>query len=151
MVISSIIPIGDREKAIQDELRSGGKPTRTGILINNVLGRLGLPPSEWKRKTPSGYPWWPGCLRFDLDRLRKQGKVRRPSKGYWEIVDSDNNLAAKPKPDKLSRQGLNILAGLIRDAKLGNIPISVMIRDGEITMKFGENIKQTSIEVALSK
>ena len=148
MTISSAIPIRAREKALLDELRREGKPIRTGVLIERVLKRLGLTPAEWRRKTPSGYPWWPGCIRFDLNRLREQGKVCRQSKGYWQIAGGNGNVTTKPVPDKFSRRGLNILSDLIRDAKSGDIPVLITMRDGEITIKFGESIKQTLIEIA---
>ena len=122
---------------------------RTRVLTNRVLNRLVLPPAERGRTTPSGYPWWPGCIRFELNRLREQGEVRRPSKGYWEIAGGDGNTSTKPVPDKFSRRGLNILAEFIRDAKSGDIPVLITMKDGEITIKFGESIKQTSIEIAL--
>jgi len=148
MTISSAIPIRDREKALLDELRREGKPIRTGVLSERVLKRLGITPAERRRKTPSGYPWWPGCIRFDLHRLREQGKVRRQSKGYWEIVGGNGNVSTKLVPDKFSRRELNILSDLIRDAKSGDIPVLITMKDGEITIKFGESIKQTSIEIA---
>ena len=148
MVISSAIPIRDREKALLEELRREGKPIRTGTLTDRVLSRLGLKPTERRRKTPSGYPWWSGCLRFDLNRLREQGKVRRPSKGYWEIVGDNDNPSTKPGPDKFSRRALNILAEPVRDAKSGEIPVLITMKQGEFTIKFGESVKQTSIEIA---
>ncbi len=145
MSISSVIPIREREKALLEELRLEGKPVRTGVLTERVLSRLGLTPAERRRTTPSGFPWWPGCLRFDLNRLREQGKVRRPSKGYWEIVSDDGN---SPGPGKFSRRALNILAELVRDAKSGDVPVSITMRQGEFIIRFGESIKQTSIEIA---
>lgn len=148
MTISSAIPIRDREKALLEELRHEGKPLRTGVLTERVLRKLELTPAEQRRTTPSGFPWWPGCLRFDLNRLQEQGKVRRPSKGYWEIVGGNGNPSTKSGPDKFSRRALNILAELVRDAKSGNIPVSVTMKRGEFTIKFGESIKQTSIEIA---
>jgi hypothetical protein len=145
--ISSIIPIKDREKTLLEELRNEGKPIRTGVLTESVLKKLGLTPAERRRKTPSGYLWWPGCLRFDLNRLREQGKVYRPIKGYWEIVGNNGNQPDKFRPDKFSQRALNILTELVKNAKSGDIPVSVTMKPGEIHIRFGENIKQTSIEI----
>ncbi len=148
MNISSAMPIRKREEALLDELRSEGKPIKTGVLTKRVLNRLGLTRAERSRRTPSGYPWWSGCLRFDLNRLREQGKVRRPSKGYWEIAGGNGSQSSRLGPDKFSRRGLNILADLVRDAKSGDVPVFITMRNGEFTIKFGESIKQTSIEMA---
>ena len=145
MTISNAIPIREREKGLLEELRREGKPVRTGVLTERVLSRLGLTPAERRRTTPSGFPWWPGCLRFDLNRLREQGKVRRPSKGYWEIVNDDGN---SPRLDKFSRRALNILGELVRDAKSGDVPVSITMKQGEFIIRFGESVKQTSIEIA---
>lgn len=146
--ISSAVPIRDREKALLEELRREGEPLKTGVLTERVLNRLGLSPSERRRTTPSGYGWWPGCLRFDLNRLREQGKVRRPSRGYWEIADAKSTPSAKPGPDKFSRRALNILAELVRDAKSGEVSTLITMKHGEFTIKFGESIKQTSLQIA---
>ncbi len=84
MAISSAVPIREREEALQDELRSEAKPMKTGELTQRVLSKVSskLTPAELARITPSRYPWWTGCLRLDLNRLFKKGKVRMPSKGY---------------------------------------------------------------------
>lgn len=149
MSISSLIPISDREEALVDELRKEGEPLKTGILIERVFRRFPneLTPAELGRKTPSGYPWWPGCFRLDLNRLKKRGKVRRPSEGYWEIVDDSNN-PTKPKLDKFTRRALNILDEVVRGAKSGDVPVSITMRDGEFTLRLGENIKQTTFDLA---
>lgn len=145
--ISSIVPIKDREKTLLEYLRNEGKPIRTGVLTEAVLKKLGLTAAERKRKTPSGYLWWPGCLRFDLNRLREQGKVRRPTKGYWEIVSSNGNQPDKSRPDKFSRRALNILAEIVKNARSGDVPVSVTMKPGDVHIRFGENIKQTSIDI----
>ncbi|MEE8471445.1 MAG: hypothetical protein V3S51_08960 [Dehalococcoidia bacterium] len=148
MSISSAVPIRERENALLKELRREGKPLRTGVLTERVLGRLGLAAPERKRTTPAGFPWWSGCLRFDLNRLREQGKVRRPSRGYWEIAGGNGDPSITPGPDKFSRRALNMVAELVRDAKSGDVPVLITMKRGEFTIKFGENIRQTSIEIA---
>jgi len=148
MSISGAVPIRDREKAILEELRKEAKPVKTGILTKRVLARLGLSASEKNRKTPGGYPWWTGCIRLDLDRMRKHGEVRRPIKGYWEIVGGNGKSSTKPGPDKFSRRALNILADLVRDAKSGDVQALITMKDGEFTIKIGEDIKKTSIQIA---
>jgi hypothetical protein len=149
MSISSIIPISEREEALLDELRKEGKPLKTGILIKRVFRRfpLKLTRAELGRKTRSGYPWWSGCFRLDLNRLKKKGKVKRPSDGFWEIVD-DSTKSIKPKPDKFTRRALNILEEIIRGAKSGEVPVSITMGDGEFKLKLGENIKHTTLELA---
>ncbi len=148
MSISGAVPIRDREKAILEELRKEAKPVKTGILTERVLARFGLSASEKSRRTPGGYPWWTGCIRLDLDRMRKHGEVRRPIKEYWEIVGDDGNASTKPGPDKFSRRALNLVAELVRDAKSGDVPVSITMRQGEFTIRFGENVQQTSTEIA---
>ncbi len=149
MSISSLIPISDREEALLDELRKEGKPLETGVLIKRVFRRFPhkLTPAELGRKTRSGYPWWSGCFRLDLNRLKKKGKVRRASEGYWEIVDDSNN-PTKPKLDKFTRRALNILDEVIRGAKSGEVPVSITMRHGEFTLRLGENISQTTFDLA---
>lgn len=147
MSISGVIPIRDREKAILEELRKEAKPIKTGILTARALTKLGLSPVEIKRKTPGGYPWWTGCIRLDLDRMRKHGEVRRPTKGYWEIVNSNEQSSSKPYPDKYSKRALNILAEIIRNVKSGEVPALITMKGGEFTVKIGENIKETVIQV----
>ena len=141
MSISSLIPISDREEALLDELRKEGEPLKTGILIERVFHKFPhkLTLAELGRKTRSGYPWWPGCFRLDLNRLKKRGKVRRLSEGYWEIVNDGSN-PTKPKLDKFTRRALNILEEVIRGAKSGNVPVSITIKDNEFTIRLGENI-----------
>ncbi len=141
MSISSLIPISEREEALLDELRQEGKPLKTRILVERVFHRFPhkLTPTELGRKTQSGYPWWPGCFRLDLNRLKKRGKVRRPSEGYWEIVDDSSN-PTKPKLDKFSRRALNILEEVIRGAKSGDVPVSITIKGNEFMIKVGQNI-----------
>ena len=95
MSISGAVPIRDREKAILAELRKEAKPVKTGILTKRALARLGLSDTERDRKTPGGYPWWTGCIRLDLDRMRKHGEVRRPTKGYWGIVRTGDTCLFK--------------------------------------------------------
>lgn len=148
MSISGAVPIRDREKAILEELRKEAKPVKTGVLTKRVVGRLGLTPAERNRKTPGGYPWWTGCVRLDLNRLRQQGKVRRPSRGYWEIAGGNGQTPTKPVPDKFSRRALNILGDLVRDAKSGDVPVLMTMKDGEFTIKIGKGIEKTVIELA---
>lgn len=93
MSISRTVPIRNREKAIHEVLKKEGKPVKTGVLTKRVLTRLGLSAAERNRTTPGGYRWWPGCIRLDLDRMRKHGEVRRPVKGYWEIVGGNGKSA----------------------------------------------------------
>ena len=140
MSISSLIPISEREDALLDELRKEGKPLKTGILVERVFRRFPhkLTPNERGRKTQSGYPWWPGCFRLDLNRLKKRGKVRRPSEGYWEIVDDSSN-PTKPKLDKFSRRAISILEEVIRGAKSGDVPVSITIKGNEFMIKVGQN------------
>jgi hypothetical protein len=148
MSISGIIAIRDREEALQDELRNEGKPMKTGVLTKRVLTRFAskLTPAELARVTPSGYPWWPGCIRLDLNRLQKKGKVRRSGEGYWEIVDGNISGSTTRELDKLARRGLNLLEEVVRSAKSGDIPVSITIRDGEFIVKLGKDIKKTTLE-----
>lgn len=147
MSISGIIPVRDREEALLDELRKEGKPLETGVLIERVFDRFPrkLTPTELGRETPSGYPWWSGCFRLDLNRLKKKGKVRRPSKGYWEIVDGNVPALTKPEISKLARQALNLIDEVVRAAKSGDVPVSITMREGEFTIRFGKEITQTEI------
>jgi hypothetical protein len=149
VAISSAVPIREREEALQDELRSEGKPMKTGELTKRVLSKfvVKLSPAELARVTPSGYPWWTGCLRLDLNRLLKKGKVRRPSKGYWEIVNGNINQA-KPKLDKLTRRSISLLEEVLRAAKSGEVPIEMTIKDGEFTVRIGKDIKETTFKPA---
>jgi hypothetical protein len=145
MSISSIVPIRDREEAIQDELKNEGKPMKTRVLTKRVLSRFAskLTPAELDRVTPSGYPWWPGCIRLDLNRLQNKGIVRSPNKGYWEIDDNNIGESTKRKLDKLNRQGLNLLAEALRGAKSGQFPFSIKIKDGEFTLRLEKDDKKT--------
>ncbi len=147
MSISGVVPIRDREKAILAELRKEAKPVKTGVLTTRALTKLGLSPTEIKRKTPGGYPWWTGCIRLDLDRMRKHGEVRRPTKGYWEIVDGAGKSSSKPWPDKYSKRALNILADIIRNVKSGEVPALIIMKGGEFTVKIGKDIKETVVQV----
>ena len=78
--------------------------------------------------------------------MKKRGKVRRPSEGYWEIVDDSNN-PTKPKLDKFTRRALNILEEVIRGAKSGDVPVSVN-SPSLIVIRLGKNIKQTTFDLA---
>ncbi len=148
MSISGIVPIRDREEALQEELRNEGKPMKTRVLTKRVLNRFAskLTPAELDRVTPSGYPWWPGCIRLDLDRLQKKGKVRSPGKGYWEIDDDNISESTKRKLDKLTRRSLNLLDEAVRSAKSGEVPVSISIKGGEFTLKLGKQIKKNTFE-----
>ncbi len=88
MSISGIIPIRDREEALQDELKSQGKPMKTGVLTKRVITRFApkLAPVELARVTPSGYPWWPGCIRLDLNRLQKKGRCGGQAKAIGRLL-----------------------------------------------------------------
>lgn len=144
MSISSIVPIRDREEAIQDELKEG-KPIKTRVLTQRVLSRFAskLTPAELNRATPSGYPWWPGCIRLDLNRLQKKGIVRSPSKGYWEIDNDNISDSTRRKLDRLNRRGLDLLAEAVRGAKSGEFPFSIQIKDGEFTLRLEKEVKET--------
>jgi hypothetical protein len=146
MSISGTVPIRNREKTIIQELKKEGKPVKTGELTKRVLARLGLSAAERNRTTPGGYPWWSGCIRFDLDRMRKHGEVRRPTKGYWEIISGNGKTSPNPGPDKYSRRALNILADIVRSVKSGEVQALITMKDGEFTVKIGEDIKKTSIQ-----
>ncbi len=150
MSISSLIPIGDREDALLDELTKEGKPLKTGLLIKRVLARfaLQLTSAEIARVTPSGYQWWPGCIRFDLDRLQKKGKVRRHGRGYWEIRDDSVKGLTTLTIERLAHKQLKILEELIRKVKSEDIPFSITIMNGEITLKLGEAVKMTAFDAA---
>lgn len=139
MSISSIVPIRDREEALQDELRKEGKPVETGILTKRVLSRFPsqLTPAELDRVTPSGYPWWPGCIRLDLNRLQKKGKVRSPGKGFWEINSDGISESTKNKLDKINRQSLSLLSEAVKSAKSG-VPFSISIKGSEFILKLGK-------------
>jgi len=143
MSISSIVPIDDREDALLDELTKEGKPIKTGVLIKRVLARFAtkLPSSELKRLTPSGYQWWPGCLRFDLDRLQKKSKVRKHSRGYWEIAKNGAKGSTETTIERLAKKQLRVLEEIIKNIKSENIPFSITIKNGEITLKVGSTVK----------
>ena len=79
--------------------------------------------------------------------MRKHGEVRRPTKGYWEIVDGAGKSSSKPWPDKYSKRALNILADIIRNVKSGEIPALIIMKGGEFTVKIGKDIKETVIQV----
>ena len=140
MSISSIVPIRDREEALQDELRRAGKPMKTRVLTKRVLSRFAskLSPAELDRVTPSGYPWWPGCIRLDLNRLQRKGKVRSRSKGYWEVDNDGISESTQSKLDKLNRQSLSLLGEALKSAKSGDVPFSISIKGGEFIFRLGQ-------------
>lgn len=146
MSISSIVPVRDREEAIQKELRNEGRPVKTGALTRRVLRRFTskLTPAELNRVTPSGYLWWPGCIRLDLDRLQKEGKVRNSSKGYWEIDNGNISEPTSRNLAKLNRQGLKLFAEALRVAKSDEVPFSVRIKGSEFTLRLEKDIKGTT-------
>ena len=88
MSISQLVPIKEAETTLLDELHNEGGPVKTGILVKRSIKRFPakLTPSELRRKTPSGTPWWPGRFRYDLNRLKKKGETYSPIKGHWEIT-----------------------------------------------------------------
>jgi len=150
MSISGVIPIRDRERAVQDELRREGKPIKTGELTKRVLARFTpkLAPAELARVTPLGYEWWPGCIRLDLNRLQKKGKVRRHGWGYWEIVNKNTKGSTALTLERIARQQLNSLEEIVRKLKSEDIPFSITINNSEITLKLGETIKSPVFDTA---
>jgi len=86
--ISGLVPGGNREAALLEEIEKESGRAETGVLVDRAIGRFldKLTPLELARTTPSGTLWWPGRFRFDLDALKKKGKVRRPEKGCWELT-----------------------------------------------------------------
>lgn len=78
--------------------------------------------------------------------MQEKGKVRRPSKGYWEIVDNNISGSTNHELDRLARRGLNLLDEVVRRAKSGEIPVYLTIKGGEFTVKLGKDIKKTTLE-----
>lgn len=157
MSISQLVPLKEAEIALLEELQREGKTIETGELVRRVIKRFPqLTPSELQRRTPSGSLWWPGRFRFDLDRLRKQGEVRSPVKGCWEVTNVVIQRLNSPvkslerevvKLPKAQRHLLDCLVETVEAVKAGEIPATVYSKDGEYTVKLGRHIKETKIVV----
>lgn len=157
MSISQLVPSKDAELALLEESQSEGRAIKTGELVKRSIKHFPqLTPSELQRRTPSGSPWWPGRFRFDLNRLKKRGEMRSPTKGYWEITSPGiQRLTGSSQPSaqqvqKLSRSERKVPDLIIETAKAikkGEIPARITIGKGSFTVKFGKDIKKTEIAV----
>lgn len=156
MSTSSLVPREEREIALLEEMQGQRKPIKTGELVKRAISRFPdrLTPSELQKRTPSGFPWWSGRFRFDLDALRKKGEAMRPTKGYWEITSPGvQRLNAQPSQEQhagLTKSELKLLDWTkeVMDAiETGEIPAIVRTQKGGFTVELGKHIKETQIVV----
>lgn len=157
MSISKLVPLGEAEMALLEEAQSEGKAIKTGELIKRAIKHFPqLTHSELQRRTPSGTPWWPGRFRFDLNRLKKKGEIRSPSKGYWEITSLGiQRLAGSSQPStqqvknlsKSDKEVLDLIVETAKAVKKEQVPARITMGKGVFKIKLGKDIKKTKILV----
>ena len=155
MSISQLVPLKEAETALLQESLSEGKVIKTGELVCRAFKHFPqLTPSELQRRTPSGTLFWPGRFRYDLDRLKKKGEAINPVKGFWEITSLGiQRLTGSSKPSvqqvqklsKSERKVMDLIVESVKAIKDGEVPATVIMKEGEFTIKLGEDIKQTKV------
>lgn len=155
MSISQLVPLEEAEMALLEESQSEGKAIKTGELVKRAIKHFPqLTSSELQRRTPSGFSWWPGRFRFDLDRLKKKDEMRSPSKGYWEITSPGiQRLAGSSQPSiqkvqnlsKSDKKVLDLIVETAKAVKKEEIPAIIAMGKGVFTIKLGKDIKKTKV------
>lgn len=155
MSISQLVPLKEAETALLQESLSEGKVIKTGELVRRAMKHFPqLTPLELQRRTPSGTLFWPGRFRYDLDRLKKKGEAINPVKSFWKITGLGiQRLTGSSQPSAQQVQKLSKSEGKVMDLiveaaksiKNGEVPATVIMKEGEFTIKLGKDIKQTKV------
>ncbi len=158
MSISKLVPLEEAEMALLEESQREGKAIKTGELVKRAIKHFPqLTLSELQRRTPSGFSWWPGRFRFDLDRLKKRGEMSSATKAYWEITNLGiQRLAGPGQPSakqiqnlsKSDKKVLDLIVETAKAVKKEEVPARITMGKGVFTIKLGKDIKKTKVLVA---